>query len=94
MYGGGYGYRSSATSAMKTHLKSIAKEARAYFADDSNLAVMDIGCNDGFFLEQFSSSLCFGFDPIGVELKKTKEFNFEYFTTFLAPKLAETTDEK
>ena len=87
MYGLGYGYRSSATSAMKAHLKAIANEVRAYFAGDPDIALLDIGCNDGFLLEQFSSCRCFGFDPLGLELKKTKEFNFKYFSTFLARKL-------
>ncbi len=95
MYGQGYGYRSSATAAMKIHLKSIADEARTYFAGEDHKTVLDIGCNDGFFLEQFSSSLCFGFDPVGVELKQKKNFNFEYFPTFFdAQILRQTTDRK
>ena len=95
MYGQGYGYRSSATSAMKAHLKAIANEARAYFTGDPDLAVLDIGCNDGFLLEQFSPDRCFGFDPVGLELKKVKEFNFKYFSSFFgAQTLREATDQK
>jgi SAM-dependent methyltransferase len=84
MYGEGYGYRSSATSAMRGHLQQIANEAKTYFADASTPSVLDIGCNDGYLLEQFPGWTQIGFDPAGVNIKKSKAAEFEYIVDFFS----------
>jgi hypothetical protein len=84
MYGVGYGYRSSATIAMRRHLGDLATYANTFLGCSEDAVIVDIGCNDGYLLEQFSTSKCFGFDPVGIELEGREDFNFNYISDFFS----------
>lgn len=58
-----YWYRSGTNQTMRTHLKGIADNALALIKK-SNVAVLDIGCNDGTLLGYYPESFTkFGCDP-------------------------------
>ena len=59
LFAGAYGYRSGINETMRAHLKGIAKQ----FKVKSGELVVDIGCNDGTFLENFPVRSRVGYDP-------------------------------
>jgi glycosyltransferase involved in cell wall biosynthesis len=59
LFAGAYGYRSGINETMRGHLKGIAKEFKVKSGD----LVVDIGCNDGTFLENFPVRSRVGYDP-------------------------------
>ena len=64
MYEDMYGYRSGINQSMKTHLQNYAMEVLSKINFSENDYVLDIGCNDGTFLRNFSqTSNLFGIDP-------------------------------
>src|SRR3989338_8667119 len=50
-----YWYRSGTNNTMRTHLKSIADEAK-YMVGKKFAKVLDIGCNDGTLLDYYPNS--------------------------------------
>ena len=68
MYGLNYGYNSSLSPMMVKHLKDIHDRIVNLVDISSDSVVIDIGCNDGTFLEMFSSQTynLFGVDPSSI----------------------------
>ena len=72
MYGKNYGYRSSLNSSMVVHLKNKAINLKKKYHIKKNHYVIDIGSNDGTFLNFFSGyQNLIGIDPT---IKKFKKF--------------------
>ena len=72
-----YWYSSGVNSTMREHLKSLAKKSIKILQinnlKNANLNILDIGCNDGTFLNYFPKSIKkFGVDPSQIA-KKLKE---------------------
>lgn len=67
MYGLTYGYHSSLSQSMVTHLKGIVKKVSRTANLTEGDAVLDIGCNDGTLLNSYSGEkkgiTRFGIDP-------------------------------
>lgn len=65
MYNEGYGYRSGATTYMRSHLKSIISFANKYISLQDNDYVLDIGSNDGTLLGNYPKEINkIGIDPV------------------------------
>tara|TARA_B100000787_G_C16183635_1_gene293304 strand:- start:316 stop:1542 length:1227 start_codon:yes stop_codon:yes gene_type:complete len=72
MYGKNYGYRSSLNSSMVKHLKTKAFNLRKKYHIKKHHYIVDIGSNDGTFLNFFSNfKNLIGIDPT---IKKFKKF--------------------
>ena len=65
MYGDNYGYMSSLNPHMINHLKNKAKKLNSFMNLTKDDVVIDIGSNDGTFLNFFSSRL----KLIGIDLR-------------------------
>jgi NDP-4-keto-2,6-dideoxyhexose 3-C-methyltransferase len=65
MYGLNYGYNSSLSPLMLEHLGKIAENARKHIAIKETDFILDIGCNDGSFLNLFKAQTknLVGVDP-------------------------------
>lgn len=62
-----YGYESSISNTMRTHLSRIAASISEVTKTVASPSILDIGCNDFYFLNQFSSRHSkFGIDPSDV----------------------------
>ena len=71
MYGDNYGYMSSLNKSMVDHLKKKSEKLKKISNLKKNDAVMDIGSNDGTFLNFFSkNNELIGVDPTIKKLKK------------------------
>ena len=53
MFGLNYGYKSGINKSMKDHLKNIVINTSKFISLKKNDAVVDIGSNDGNFVELF-----------------------------------------
>ena len=73
LFAGAYGYRSGINETMRGHLKGIAKELKV----KSGELVVDIGCNDGTFLDHFPVRSRVGYEPS--EVCPTK-YHREFFS--------------
>lgn len=93
-----YGYRSSTNATMRAHLTNIALEAESLWNESfpvDSPACLDIGCNDGFLLRQYSSNIKkVGIDPcdIGRSIEGIENFTF-INDIFPSKKLAVGTDK-
>jgi hypothetical protein len=72
MYGNSYGYRTGLNLDMVNHMKNKAKKLNRYLIG-GNKTIVDIGSNDGTFLNFFKDSR---FKLIGIDptIKKFKNF--------------------
>lgn len=62
-----YWYRSGTNDTMRNHLKGIAQAVGNLLEDNSQITVLDIGCNDGTLLNYYPETyLKFGVDPSDV----------------------------
>lgn len=71
MYGLNYGYRTSLSPLMINHMKKKYLKLKKIVNSKSN--ILDIGCNDGTFLNFFSKEKnikLFGIDPSAAKFKK------------------------
>ena len=59
-----YAFLSSTSNSMKNHFKKFASKIKKKYSK-KNFSIMEIGCNDGIFLENFKN-----FDHLGVEPSK------------------------
>jgi 2-polyprenyl-3-methyl-5-hydroxy-6-metoxy-1,4-benzoquinol methylase len=66
MYNDGYGYRSGATEYMRRHLKDVIAFASKNTTLNKKDYVLDIGCNDGTLLSNYSKDNVskIGIDPV------------------------------
>ena len=72
LFGNNYGYRSGLNKTMVKHLKKKAKKLSNFLKLKKNDFILDIGSNDGTFLNSFNKNINkFGSDPTA---KKYKEF--------------------
>lgn len=70
-----YWYRSGTNNTMRSHLANIAAEAESLI-NKSKASVLDIGCNDGTLLNNYSKSFKkYGIDPsdIAEEVQKAED---------------------
>lgn len=74
LYGDGYGYESSLNKSMIEHLSQKSKNLSSKYKINS---ILDIGCNDGTFLNFFSDSVIkHGIDP-SVSPKDSSRISFK-----------------
>ncbi len=71
LFGDNYGYRSGLNKSMQNHLKLKSKIILKKYSLKKGDKIMDIGSNDGTFLNYFPKSLIkFGVDPTAHKFKK------------------------
>ena len=71
LYGKNYGYRSGLNPTMVLHLKNKFNMLTTKFKINKQDLILDIGSNDGTFLNFFNNnSRCYGIDPSIIKLKK------------------------
>lgn len=71
LFGENYGYRSSLNQTMKNHLINKSKNISKILNFSKGDAILDIGSNDGTFLNSFSNKLVkYGVDPTSKKFKK------------------------
>ena len=70
LYGSNYGYRSGLNPIMVNHLKTKAIFLKKKINFNKNNFILDIGSNDGTFLNFFECKHAFGIDPTINKLKK------------------------
>jgi len=70
LYGDNYGYLSSLNPVMVSHLKKKSLSLKKKIRFKKNCYVLDIGSNDGTFLNFFNGLNLFGIDPSIKKLKK------------------------
>jgi NDP-4-keto-2,6-dideoxyhexose 3-C-methyltransferase len=65
LYTSGYGYRSGINETMRQHLASVVNQVTNLLPLKRGDVVVDIGCNDGTLLNQYSTELVrVGIDPL------------------------------
>tara|TARA_B110000208_G_scaffold189178_1_gene250208 strand:- start:4171 stop:6369 length:2199 start_codon:yes stop_codon:yes gene_type:complete len=81
---GNYGYKSSISNTMRTHLKNYHDEILSKKKLNKNDIVLDIGCNDSTFLHFYDDNIRrIGCDPTGEQFKEfynDMELLPDYFT--------------
>lgn len=71
LFGDNYGYRSSLNSSMKRHLIKKSQNISKILNFNKGDAILDIGSNDGTFLNSFSNKVVkYGIDPTAKKFKK------------------------
>lgn len=83
-----YAFLSSTSNSMKNHFKSIAKQIKKKL--NKNSRIMEIGCNDGIFLQNFKNYQHLGVEPSKnvYNISKSKKLNVvnSFFTNNLIRK--------
>tara|TARA_Y100000590_G_scaffold464273_1_gene633322 strand:+ start:158 stop:1378 length:1221 start_codon:yes stop_codon:yes gene_type:complete len=75
LYGDNYGYLSSLNPIMVNHLKNKSISLKKYIKFKKKDFVLDIGSNDGTFLNFFSGNNLYGIDPSINKLRKHYKIN-------------------
>ena len=71
MYGSQYGYKTSISKLMIKHLKKKIPRLNRYYKIKKSTRILDIGSNDGSFLNLFKNTKnLFGIDPSCAKHKK------------------------
>ena len=71
MYGKEYGYKTSVSKMMVSHLKEKVTRIKKYKLIKSGNRILDIGSNDASFLKLFGKNYkLFGIDPSAIKFKK------------------------
>ena len=70
LYGRNYGYRSGLNPVMENHLKNKASFLKKIINYKKEFSILDIGSNDGTFLNFFNGKNIYGIDPTIKKLKK------------------------
>lgn len=71
LFGNNYGYRSGLNQTMAQHLQSKAKKLSNFLKLKRNDFILDIGSNDGTFLNSFNKNINkYGSDPTAKKYKK------------------------
>jgi len=87
MYGENYGYQTSISGLMVSHLKKKIKFLYSKKYIIKNSSVLDIGSNDGTFLNFFKrSNMLFGIDPSSRKFKKFYRKNIHLINDFFSKK--------
>lgn len=86
MYGENYGYASSLNPTMVQHLEDKAERLVKYFSEGSLHTALDIGSNDGTFLNALSPRIenGFGFDPVAVKYESRYRSNLSAVGKFFS----------
>jgi 2-polyprenyl-3-methyl-5-hydroxy-6-metoxy-1,4-benzoquinol methylase len=86
MYNDGYGYRSGATEYMQRHLKEIVNFAMKNTSLKNNDYVLDIGCNDGTLLNNYSNNNLtrIGIDPVAKKYLDTYQDDIKVIADFFS----------
>ena len=83
-----YAFLSSTSNSMKVHFKKIAEKIKKKLKKDSK--IMEIGCNDGIFLQNFKNYNHIGIEPSSnvCKISKSKKLNVinSFFTKQLIKK--------
>jgi hypothetical protein len=81
LFGNNYGYRSGLNRSMIEHLKNKSKKLTSVLKLKKNDYILDIGSNDGTFLNSFNKNLKkFGSDPTAKKYKKFYNKNISVVT--------------
>lgn len=80
-----YAFLSSTSNSMQTHFKNVAENIKKMIKKDSK--IMEIGCNDGIFLQNFKN-----YDHLGIEPSKnvysiSKSKKLKVLNSFFTKKL-------
>ena len=85
MFGNFYGYQSSISKLMTSHLRNIYKDVYNKNLITKNSTVLDIGSNDGTFLNFFKkSNNLYGIDPTANKFKKYYKSNIKRINNFFS----------
>lgn len=83
MFGKQYEYSTSLSNLMKTHIKLKFLKLKKNKLINSNSKILDIGSNDGFFLNNFSSrNTLYGIDPSAEKFKHNYKTNIKLIIDF------------
>ena len=85
MYGMNYGYHSNLNSSMIKHLKELAQYIEEMILISPHDIILDIGSNDGTFLNQFKRGIKIGIDPIAKKFANEYE-DIQSFSEFFPSK--------
>ena len=92
MYGPKYGYKTSVSKLMINHLKSKKKKFHKYKIFKKNSNILDIGSNDGTFLNFFHSKKnklnLYGIDPSASSFLQNYKKNIKIIVDFFNQKTA------
>ena len=85
MFGEKYGYQSSISKLMRNHLYRIYTTLKKKKYIDNNSTVLDIGSNDGTFLNFFKKTKkLFGIDPTANKFKKFYKPHIKRINSFFS----------
>ncbi len=87
LFGKNYGYETAVSNLMVSHLNEKKKKLIRNKYVKKKSKILDIGCNDGTFLNLFKNSHdLFGIDPSAIKFKKKYNKNIELITDYFSKK--------
>ena len=87
LFGKNYGYETAVSNLMVSHLNKKKKKLIRNKYVKKKSKILDIGCNDGTFLNLFKNSHdLFGIDPSAIKFKKKYNKNIELITDYFSKK--------
>jgi hypothetical protein len=95
LFGDNYGYRSSLNNTMKKHLEAKSKILSKKINLKKGDAILDIGSNDGTFLNSFSAKLNrIGIDPTARKFRKYYDQNIKIIPSLFNSKVLKSSNIK